>query len=274
MTCDVQAAGTIELYFYGELSPAARTEVQEHLRQCRECRRALEDLSVIRAALGSRPDIAAPPGGDWSAFMAKLDLSVRQLGRGSTGPVRGPARLTAAPLSTRLVPYLAMAALLAIVTVSVLLVIQRRDDGVAEPAGNTRVVSERPGPSTPGPASASLDPASLDPALMSLTGQHFERSKLVVLGLATRDASKPSQGGWQFERALATTLLGDTRLYRRAAEERGMNTIAGVMRDLELVLLQTSMSDEPDAESLEQLQRLIRRRDLLTKMNAVYTSGP
>jgi hypothetical protein len=274
MTCDVQAAGTIELYFYGELSPAVRTEVQEHLRHCTECRRALEDLSVIRAALGSRPDIAAPPDGDWSAFMAKLDRSVRQLGHGGTGALREPARLTAAPLSTRMVPYLAMAALLAIVTVSVLSVIERRDDAVAEPtAGDARVVSERTVPVSAGPASASLDPVSHDPALMSLTGQHFERSKLVVLGLATRDASKPDEDGWQFERALATTLLGDTRLYRRAAEERGMNTIAGVMRDLELVLLQTSMSEEPDAESLEQLQRLIRRRDLLTKMNAVYTTG-
>jgi hypothetical protein len=53
------------------------------------------------------------------------------------------------------------------------------------------------------------------------------------------------------------------------------------MRDLELVLLQTSMSEQPDTAALEQLQRLIRRRDLVTKMNvmstgmnAVPTGGP
>ena len=45
------------------------------------------------------------------------------------------------------------------------------------------------------------------------------------------------------------------------------------MRDLELVLLQTSMSEQRDAASLEQLQRLIRRRDLITKMEVVHASA-
>jgi len=113
----------------------------------------------------------------------------------------------------------------------------------------------------------------MDPALVSLSGSHFERSKLVLLGLATRDSASLTAGNWSRDRELATALLNDTRIYRIAAEERGMNTLAGVMRDLELVLLQTSMSEQPDAASLEQLKRLIRRRDLLTKMDAVTTAG-
>jgi hypothetical protein len=52
-----------------------------------------------------------------------------------------------------------------------------------------------------------------------------------------------------------------------------MTSLADVMRDLELVLLQASMSEEPNDASLEQLQRLIRRRDLLTKMDVVYAGG-
>ena len=47
-----------------------------------------------------------------------------------------------------------------------------------------------------------------------------------------------------------------------------MQPLADVMSDLELVLLQASMADQPTEASLHQLQRLIRRRDLLTKMNA------
>ena len=109
-----------------------------------------------------------------------------------------------------------------------------------------------------------------DPALAALSGQHFERSKLVVLGLATKDAR---QADWEYERVLAGSLLNDTRLYRLAAEERGMQSLAGVMRDLELVLLQTSMSERRDAASLEHLQRLIRRRDLITKMEIVHAGG-
>ena len=45
------------------------------------------------------------------------------------------------------------------------------------------------------------------------------------------------------------------------------------MRDLELVLLQTSMSEQRDTASLEQLQRLIRRRDLIAKMEIVQAGG-
>jgi hypothetical protein len=197
--------------------------------------------------------------------MARLDGAISQAATGAvdrTADADDPRTAW-----RRLAPYLAVAALLALVTVSVLFALAkspRRDGPSTEPdVAITHPV--RPG----------TDVArSTDPALASLSGQHFERSKLVVLGLATKDTTGSGNGDWAFERELATTLLGDTRLYRQAAEARGMNTLAGVMRDLELVLLQTSMSREPDTESLEQLKRLIRRRDLLTKMNVVYAAGP
>jgi hypothetical protein len=45
------------------------------------------------------------------------------------------------------------------------------------------------------------------------------------------------------------------------------------MRDLELVLLQASLTDGTDPSALPQLQRLIRRRDLIEKMDVVSTTG-
>ena len=113
----------------------------------------------------------------------------------------------------------------------------------------------------------------MDTALEQISEQHLERSKLVVLGLATKNPSDATGENWDYERTLATSLLSDTRLYRQTCEERGMNSLADVLRDLELVLLQTSMSEASDAESLAQLQRLIRRRDLITKMDVVATAG-
>ena len=38
------------------------------------------------------------------------------------------------------------------------------------------------------------------------------------------------------------------------------------MSDLELVLLQTSLSETTDPATLNRLQRLIRKRDLVTRM--------
>ena len=258
MSCDLQAAGTIELYFYGELPQPERAAVQAHLGRCAECRAALEDLAVIRAALANRPDVATPPGGDWSGFMRRLNVAV------AAEQSRGPLDATPVkPLRRQVAPFLAVAATLALVTFAVVTVINRR------PVPDTTSVATAP-PTAGAEAAQPLRQASLtttnpDPGLLAVSGEHFERSKLVVLGLVTKSGP---QDDWAYERDLASSLLGDTRLYRQAAEERGMQPLAAVMGDLELVLLQTSMADQPNEASLHQLQRLIRRRDLLTKMNA------
>jgi hypothetical protein len=259
MRCDLQAAGTIELYFYGELQERERVAVRAHLSGCAECRAALEDLSVIRAALARRPDVATPPGGDWSGFMRRLDAAVAAE-RSHADPGRAAV---VTPLRRQLAPYLALAATLALVTIAVITVLNRRPG--SDP---TTVMTGSPGAAAeaaPAVRHASLTTTEPDPGLLAVSGQHFERSKLVVLGLVTKSGP---QDDWAYERVLASSLLDDTRLYRQAAEERGMQPLADVMGDLELVLLQTSMADQPTEASLHQLQRLIRRRDLLTKMDA------
>ena len=106
-----------------------------------------------------------------------------------------------------------------------------------------------------------------------MSEEHFERSKLVVLGLTTKDAERATSDDWTYERELASTLLTDTRMYRMAAEDRGLESLAGVMSDLEVVLLQTSLTDETDPASLAQIQRLIHKRDLLEKMEVVNHLG-
>jgi len=262
VSCEQQASGTIELYFYGELPLAARVDVQSHITQCAECRAALDDLSVIRSALAVRPDVATPPGGDWSGFMARLNS--RMTAEATAAGASPAPNVVVMPLRRRLTPFLAAAAVLALITLAAALAVKPRtasgpppDRAATQPAAFPVIRAVNAG-------------NGVDPALAAVSDQHFERSKLVVLGLATKDAR---EADWQYERELAGTLLNDTRLYRLAAEERGMQSLAGVMRDLELVLLQASMSQEHDAASLEQLQRLIRRRDLITKMEVVHAGG-
>jgi len=267
-TCQVQLSAAIELYFYDELTDAERETVKQHLTQCEECRRALEDLTIIRSALESSPAVKAPPGGDWSAFMLRLDTAIRA----DAVPLSLTKRRRVLKLgSNRLAGVLSMAALLVLVTLTVLLAMRNR--GTSIRSGPSVV----PLPSTaanPSPQKRE-DPvrSGMDPALLQMSEQHLERSKLVVLGLATKNPSDSTGENWDYERTLASSLLSDTRLYRQICEERGMNSLAGVLRDLELVLLQTSMSETSDAESLAQLQRLIRRRDLITKMDVVATAG-
>lgn len=259
--CDVQASGAIELWFYGELDPDERRRIEFHLAVCAECRGALDELKTIRTALATRPVVTAPPGDDWTSLMSRIDLAVAQ-------ESRSPVKVVATPPRSRPVPaYLAMAAVLTLVTASVTYLARHRESRPVESTVATRV--EAPSATVaPLPAADPGAPASApqsDP-FAAISEQHFERSKLVILGLASRDPHNSSSSDWAYERQLAGALLDDTRLYKQAAEARGLGPLAGVMSDLELVLLQTSLSDQGDAATLDRLQRLIRRRDLVSKM--------
>jgi hypothetical protein len=276
-TCQRLASGVVELYFYGELEQTERTDVEFHLRSCTECRRAFEELSVIRAALAARPDIHAPAGDDWSAFMQRLDDAVQferrvdRTSRADTGPEPRPGPLVRRRAGVAYAPYLAMAALLMLVASGLVF--------VARSTPRTPPSSEAAGMGTP-PSAEDLPSASAanaarfaEAGFAALSEQHFERSKLVVLGLANKDPERADEADWAYERGLASSLLSDTRLYRLAAEDRGMKDLAGVMGDLELVLLQTALSEAPDGEALAQIQRLIHKRDLVTKMDVSATGS-
>lgn len=256
MTCGRQRSGDLELYFYDELAPDTRAEIDRHLSVCGDCRAALDELHAIRAALAARADVSAPASGDWSPFMSRLDAAIANE-RSQPSPV---VPFVALP-RRRYREYVAMAALLALVTFSVVVAFRARHATVVPSA--PQAVSQHDASATPKDNSA----------FTAMTEDHFERSKLVVLGLATKDASRESSADWAYERELATSLLDDTRLYRLAAEDRGLDALASVMKDLELVLLQTSLTDEADPSALPQIQRLIKRRDLIEKMDVVTTTG-
>lgn len=245
--CTIQQRGSVELFFYDELDPAARDDMAAHLRVCGDCAGALEDLNVIRKVLAGRPDVSAPPAGDWSGFTRRLDAAVLGVPEGRLKPA-----------STSYVGLLATAALLAIVTLGVYVASRGAASLSVQPA---TIASD--GGSTPVATTG----------MKAVGAQHLERSKLVVLGLASKEAGGTPTEDWAYERELATALLKDTRLYRLAAEERGLTSLAGVMRDLELVLLETSMAEGTNQRALGQIQRIIEKRGLIEKMDAVPTVG-
>jgi hypothetical protein len=275
-TCERGASGEIELYFYGELDGREHEAVERHVKGCGECRRALDDLFTIRAALSTRPVIAAPPDGDWTRFMTKLDAAIqieRETERVVPFAVPSPAKRR-----FRYTTALEVAAILALATMSIAYVIR---DGSTDRARNTGTTASVQTPSVqptldpvpPRPTIAAEATPSPDAAFTALSEQHFERSKLVVLGLANKDARQARGADWEFERQLASSLLSDTRLYRLAAEDRGYTSLAKVMSDLELVLLQTASSEQPVSGDLQQIQRLIAKRNLVTRMEVVAAAG-
>jgi hypothetical protein len=268
-TCSVHESGAIELYFYGELDAVERAGVADHMRSCPACAEMLRELKMIRVALAERPDVSAPPSGDWSAFMGRLDATLRH--DAPAGQVLAFPTATATTASTarrsprRYAGLLATAALLAIVSLSVF-VASRAGRMVVAPSVGQQGSSEPAGARVTGEA-------PIREGLATVGVRHLERSKLVVLGLATKDVDAATPSDWEYERELATGLLNDTRLYRQAAEQRGLNSLASVMKDLELVLLQASMAEGTDRRALPQIQRLIQKRGLVQKMDVVVTTG-
>ncbi len=272
MACDRLHSPSIELYFYDELEVAERDHVEAHLVECAECRQTLSELGLMRRALGERQRVEAPPAGDWSGFMRRLDEACRIESAPLDGTSINPAGRGGLPATARgpfatpsWVPRaVAIAAMLLLVATGGLMMARLK------PVPPAPLVA---GPSGPGAAPGPTADRSSARAVAELSEQHFERSKLVVLGLVARDPEHTSAKDWEYERDLAGSLLEDTRLYRRAAQDQGLSNIAHVMSDLETVLLETSMSDHADAAALGRVQRLIRKRDLVVKMQVVGSTG-
>jgi anti-sigma factor RsiW len=271
--CSLFESPDIELYFYGELDSAERNRVDAHLRQCPGCRERLADLHAIRRALASRPAVDAPAAGDWSGFMRRLDAAVGIPAAPQADVVEFPSRKR-----SRFSAYSAAAAMFLIAATGVFIAYRARPE-VSQPAkvaSTQQHVEQSPDLSAVAPQGAATDlsavalqGAKADKALRDGSAEHLERSKLVVLGLAAMNPRATRAADWQYERRLAGTLLSDTRLYRMAAQDHGMNDVAHVMRDLETVLIETSMSDSSDREALARVQRLIAKRDLVVKMQLV-----
>jgi hypothetical protein len=241
----------LTLYYYGELAGDERRAFEAHLAMCPACAAALSELDVLRAALAPRA-AATRTTDEWLGFMQRLDAALD-----------APDTLQVAERAAHRTPHIAphtapwhvarrrwlpvsLAALL-VLAVALGLLWQRQVLGPA----HTLVA----------------DAGATDAALGAAAARHFERAKLVVLGLAMKDPAQTRAEDWQYERHLAASLLPETRLFRMSATDRGDAGLASLLGDLESVLLQASMASDADAPELQRIQRVIRRRDLLVRMD-------
>jgi hypothetical protein len=228
----------LTLYFYGELPDVERRAVDEHLDSCDACASAIAELRVMRAVLSPRGNPSRTMA-EWDGFTARLLLKLEADGpENSAKPEIRPDRITGRAMG------LAAALLIAV--------------GAGVMWQRTVLESGR---------TVAADALASDAGLTAAAEQHFERAKLVVLGLAMKDPAQTTAADWEHERQLAASLLPETRLFRLSAADRGDTRLASLLGDLESVLLQASMTSDAEPSELERLQRAIRRRDLLVRMD-------
>ena len=107
-----------------------------------------------------------------------------------------------------------------------------------------------------------------DRILLVVVSDHFDQSERILIELSNLN---PEEGmDISAERERAETLLASNRLYRRTAEDRGQETVATLLDELEPVLLQIAHTpSQASAEELRAIQKRVEAKGLVFKLRVV-----
>ncbi len=122
-------------------------------------------------------------------------------------------------------------------------------------------------PGRPAPAAAA-DSQVRERILLVAVGDYLERSQMVLIELANANAN----GGLDIsaEQARAEDLVSETRLYRQTAARTGDGAVAGLLEDLERVLV--DITHEPahlSPEAVDKLRERLQSEGIIFKMRVL-----
>ena len=227
------------LYFYGDVPDAASVEI--HLAECKSC---ADEFAQLRATL-SAIDLPIPERAPdyeaqlWSTLRPRLEVA------------EAPARSAwAAMLQPR---HWITAGALALIIVAAFL---------AGRISNTNMHSTGDLGKVDRPKSGG------DRVLMVAVGDHLDRTEMILVELTnTRAEGKVDISA---ERDAAQSLVNENRLYRQTAQRDKDPEIAGVLDQVERVLI--DIAHRPDSVSgkeLEALQHQIESQGVLFKVRVI-----
>ncbi len=223
-----------ELIAYQDGDVEGREMITAHLADCPECQAELARIDALLAALNSVP--VPEPAEDYGQrgwdFLFSEPKTVGWL---------APRRWAAAGAIAALV----LAAFI---------------------AGR---LSKPVAPGTP----VAVDQSKVRERILVLAvGEHLGRSEMVLVELANSGPQSAGQKEVNIsrEQRRAEDLLEENRLYRQTALEQGDSALAGVLDELERVLLDVAHSPQQvTAAQLEGLRQRIETRNILFKVRVV-----
>jgi hypothetical protein len=227
-----------ELIAYREGEAGQRTSFAEHLKVCEECRREMERIDAVLAALDTLP--VPDPGADygrrvWQQIAPRLPERRARWWQNWIEP-------------RRLALLGAVAAL--VITAFVAGRITKR--GAQDAVANKEQVRER--------------------ILVVAVGEHLGRSEMMLVELSNAQPSDPGQQQVNISSAQrrAEDLLEENRLYRQTALHEGDAGLASVLDELERVLLDVAHSPkEVTPAQLKAIRKNIEARGILFKVRVV-----
>jgi hypothetical protein len=238
-----------ELIAYHDGEAAGREAVATHLADCPECQEELARIDAVLAALNTIP--VPEPADDygqrvWQQISPRLperrghwwDFLFKEP---NSAPWSAPRRWAAAGA----IAVLVLAAFI---------------------AGR---ITKAPGPGTP----VAIDATKVrERILVMAVGEHLGRSEMVLVELANSGPQTAGQKQVNIsgEQRRAEDLLEENRLYRQTALEQGDTAIAGVLDELERVLLDVANSPQQMTPAqLEGMRQRIESRGILFKVRVV-----
>jgi len=233
---------TLNDYLERELSPADQVRVATHLETCADCALVVAEFQqVVREASALGP--LTPPEHVWT----RLSQSI--VDSRSTMDDRRWTRFTWAMATAALV-------VMAFFTGRFF---NQREQQVASQQQTTAATAVR----------ASADnPVVRERVLLIAVGDHLERSQMVLVELSHAETS--GELDISAERQLADDLLASNRLYRQTAQQMGQANVAGVLDELERVLVELARG--PSTVSMQQLadiQQRIESQGILFKVKVI-----
>jgi hypothetical protein len=237
-----------ELIAYHDGGAAGSEAIAKHLGDCPECQTELARIDALLAALNTIP--VPDPGDDygqrvWQQISPRLPERRRHwrdflFSEPNRVQWFAPRRLAAA------------GAIVALVLAAFI-------------AGR---ITKKEGPGAP----VAVDASKVRERILILAvGEHLGRSEMVLVELAN---SGPQAGQKEVnissEQRRAEDLLEENRLYRETALEQGDTALAGVLDELERVLLDVAHSPQQVTPvQLENIRQRIEARGILFKVRVV-----
>ena len=242
---------TLNDYLERELSPAEQVRVATHLETCADCALVVAEFQqVVREASALGP--LTPPEHVWSLIRSKLEPRAQSL----EPTVHRPQPRAHSPW-TRFGWAMATAALVFMAFFTGRFVNQREQQTASQQ--QTAATAVR----------ASADNTVVrERVLLIAVGDHLERSQMVLVELSHAETS--GELDISAERQLADDLLASNRLYRQTAQQMGQANVAGVLDELERVLVELARG--PSTVSMQQLadiQQRIESQGILFKVKVI-----
>ena len=237
-------------YVDGDLDAAIHVQVEQHLETCADCALVVAELRHVIATARSLPQVSPPPQ-VWTRLEAQLSTpaDAPQLRTGANGHQRRSRRPLWALATAALV-------VLAFLTGRV---VEERHRGAESQQTKTQAFQ---------PASTGASARVRERVLLIAVGDHLERSQMVLVELANAQTS--GELDISAERQSADELLASNRLYRQTAAQIGQTNIAGVLDDLERVLVEVARGpSQVSIEQLADLQQRIEAQGLLFKVKII-----